>query len=133
MEGIPMARKVAFLALALISIAALTGCSSTPPEAAQADLNRNMDGDLHRAHDGKHISEVDLTRVLRGDGDASALAQCYKDGYDNDLDYKPDGTPVWSSRPGLGPKYVARCERIDKAVIAHSKADEARHQKEISQ
>ena len=96
-----------------------------------------MEGDCLRKHllkardlnDQLHASKVESANRLLGEQASSVLTQCYLDGYNS----VQNDDHTFRNDPKLGPKYVARCDKIANAIKKRSDVEEKRHQKETSQ
>lgn len=125
-----MKRAIALILIAFLStIGCETQADKDARKKAEADMKLTIVEVVRDEQDKLHEANVDLARTLLGDRSAFVLAQCYTDGYDSVQ--KDDHT--FRNAENLGPKYVAKCDSIAKAVKKHSDAETQRHQKEISQ
>ena len=125
--------KLFAFAVALVFSSGIVGCQT---QADKDALQRAQDNfklteikNFRDLNDEKHTAYVEGAERLYGEPTGRIIEQCYEDGYDS----VQNDDHTFTNDPKLGPKYVARCDKIRKGLDAfYAKADKA-HRKEISQ
>jgi hypothetical protein len=129
-ENDHMKRTVVFFALLSLGI---VGCETQAHKdavnEAEMNLKTTIANNFRELNDQKHETYVEAAEKLYGEQSGRTLEQCYEDGYDT----VQNDDHTFRNDPTLGPKYVARCDKIRKALDSfYDKAEQA-HQKELSQ
>ena len=120
------------LCLVLV-LGTVVGCESRTSQEALKQSETHfatvVNEQFRALNDRKHTAYVEGAALLFGDRAGHTLAQCYSDGYDS----IQNDDHSFATEPKLGPKYVARCDSIRKALDAHYAKADREHQKEMGQ
>ena len=119
--------------LALVSSFGILGCQSQADkealQRAENDLKLTEIKTFRDLNDRKHVAYVEGAEKLYGEQAGRTLEQCYEDGYDS----VQNDDHTFRNASNLGPKYVARCDKIRRALDNYYDKAEKAHQKEIGQ
>lgn len=111
----------------------LIGCETQAHKDAVNEAEMNFKTTVAKQfrdlNDRKHATYVEGAEKFYGERAGRTLEQCYEDGYDT----VQNDDQTFTNDPKLGPKYVARCDKIRKTLDAFYAEADKTHQKEISQ
>ncbi len=137
-SGTPNRARREYQVVRIIPIAALatlmlsTGCETQADRDArakdEANFNLTVTKQARDLNDRLHTAYVEGTRLRLGASAARTLDQCYADGYDS----VQNDDHTFRNDPKLGPKYVAKCDKIANFIKAQNDAEERQRHKETS-
>lgn len=128
-----MKQTVLVILLSMTASSLLLGCQAQAEKDAAAkaksDLDLTIIKQFRDLNNQQHELTVGTAEKLYGRQVAQTLVLCYEDGYDmvQGEDHK------FTNDPKLGPKYVAKCDKITKAVKQAVDKFNREHEKETSQ
>ena len=111
---------------------AASGCQSQ--DERDAAQRHQMEADtavltvFRDLNDQQHKQYVIAANQLYGDRTSLSLALCYSDGYDN----VQNEDHTFRNDKRLGPKYVARCDKIRKSLDRYFDEASQAHEKETT-
>lgn len=127
-------KTIVAIATVALLISLTVGCTdnSEAIKHAQMEMKTQHFESMQRLQDEDHDLMVQAARLDEGEGTAASLDECYRDGYQRVIDEQPNGEIRWTNRSELGPKYVAKCSRIESRIRKRLDATEKQHKAESS-
>ena len=123
--------KVIFTTFLASLVAISSSCDSdrqAKAAEAQAQVKLRVAKQMRDLNDQEHQAMIRGVRTTQGEDAASRLEQCYADGYDS----VQNDDHTFKSAGGLGPQYIARCDRIAGTYRRWADAMDRQHKAEIS-
>jgi len=128
-----MKKTLLVILLSMTASSLLLGCQGQTEKDAAAEAKSDLDLTIIKQfrdlNNQQHELIVGTAEKLYGSQVAQTLVLCYEDGYDmvQGEDHK------FTSDPKLGPRYIAKCDKITKEVKQAVDKFNREHEKETSQ
>jgi hypothetical protein len=120
------------LVILMLAVILMAGCETQADKDArkEAELQANLAviRSFRDLQNQLHEQYVTAAFNLFGESASRVLTQCYLDGYDT----VQNDDHTFGNDSKLGPKYIAKCDKIVSAIKKNSDREEKRHEREIA-